>query len=115
MDIKSTVLSSAVFFMSLAATAEEPKVEITSFRFAGSRTLAAELCGNIVGVTAFPAFVRVTVDEKTDKPGIYNVVVGPEAKFCVSVVTYRGTAIADLWGKTSEPATGLFATPRQER
>lgn len=90
-------ISLGVLLGSLAAMADEGKVEITSYTMAGSRNRAAELCGKLTGVTKFPAYVRVTVDEKSDKPGIYNVIVGPEAKFCTAVITYYGTAIADLW------------------
>lgn len=75
-------------------------MDITSFRFAGSRTSAAELCGKVSGTTQTPVYVKVLVDEKAKAPGIYNVLVGPELTFCTSVVTYHGTATASLWNQT---------------
>lgn len=81
--------------LSASALAEEPKVEITSFAFAGSRTRAAEVCGKVIGATE-TTLVRVTVDEKGKTPGIYNILVDPDGTFCTTVVTYRGTASASV-------------------
>ncbi len=84
-----------------ASAFAESEVKITTFQFAGSRTRAAELCARVSGVTEFPVFVKIVVDEKSKKPGIYNEVVGSEAEFCTTVVTYEGTAIASVWGQQS--------------
>jgi hypothetical protein len=84
------------FLFSEFAHAGEIKVDITSFRYAGSRTAAAELCGKVTS-DVFPVVVKVTVDPKTEKPGIYNTIVGPEATFCVAIITYREEADASAW------------------
>ena len=79
------------------AFAEEARVDITSFVLAGPNTRAAEICGRVSGSKTTPTFVRVAVDEKTGKPGIYNLIAGPDGAFCGMVVTYAGTAVASLW------------------
>ncbi len=66
-----TILIASCFLICALSYAEEIKVEVTSFRFAGSRTLAAELCGKVTS-DAFPIVAKVVVDPKTDKPGTYN-------------------------------------------
>ena len=95
------------FLIGASAFAEEAKVEVTSFRFAGSRTNAAELCGKVTGQTKAPVYVKVLVDEKSKNPGIYNVIVGPELTFCTSVVTYYGTASASLWNQTQSSSASI--------
>lgn len=105
MNIKKIAIGVLFLARTSFAYAEEEKVEVTSFRYADSRTRVAELCGKLLGVTSFPAFVKIVVDEKSDNPGIYNSVVGPEAKFCTTVVTYYGTASVFLWGQTKSPVT----------
>ena len=95
------------FGLSTFVFADEPKVDITSYRLAGTNTSSAELCGKVTGATSVPTYVRVMVDEKSNSPGIYNVIVGPEGKFCVSVVTYRGTAVATLWGQTESSSLSI--------
>lgn len=86
-----------------AAATEEQKVEITSFIMAGSRTRAAELCGKVTGSTADWLAVRVVVDPKTDKPGVYSALVGRDGRFCMTVVTYSGQAEASIgWGPGRE-------------
>lgn len=90
-----------------AFAAEEPKVEITSFIAAGQRTRAAELCGKVTGATVPFLAVKVTVDPNTDKPGIYNVLVGKDGAFCTTVVSYRGTAEATVWLLNRELSSGL--------
>lgn len=87
----------------VAQAAEEPKVEITSFIAAGSRTRAAELCGKVTGSPSEWLAVRVVVDPKTDRPGIYNTLVGKDGKFCTTVVSYFGRAEASIgWGSENE-------------
>lgn len=80
----------------LNAFADELKVDISSFVYAGSRTRAAELCGKVTGPINSMLTVRVVVDDKTDRPGVYNVLVGKDGKFCTTVVTYTGTAAASV-------------------
>lgn len=91
----------------LAYATEEPKVGITSFVFAGQRTRAAELCGRVTGSNVPFLAVKVTVDPNTDKPGIYNALVGMEGSFCVTVVSYSGTAEASAWLLGREVRSGI--------
>ena len=93
----TTLFVASVLAGQLALAAE---VKITSYQYAGTRTRAAELCATVTGVDTFPAYIKITVDEKSEKPGIYNIVVGPELYFCTTVVTYEGTATANVWGST---------------
>lgn len=104
---KLAVVVGLVFSATLAYSAEEPKVEITSFIFAGQRTRAAELCGKVTGSNAPFLAVKVTVDPNTDKPGIYNTLVGKEGGFCVTVVSYGGTAEASAWLLGRELSSGI--------
>lgn len=92
-----TTLAVLVALISTNVLAEEPKVEITSFIMAGSRTRAAELCGKVTGMTKSFVVVKVTVDPNTDRPGIYNALVGQDGKFCTIVVSFSGTADASVW------------------
>lgn len=97
-----------------AATDVEPKVEITSFTIAGSRTRAAELCGKVTGSMSEWMVVRVLVDPKTDKPGVYNVITGKDGKFCTTVVTYSGQAEASIgWGSGKEVVSEVAVMNRQ--
>lgn len=98
---KIAVLMGALTFV-FSAHAEDEKVEITSFNYAGSRTRAAEVCGKVTNVKAYPVFVKIVVDEEGKSPGIYNTLVGSESSFCTTVVTYRGTATAYLWNQSKE-------------
>lgn len=85
---------------SSAAQAEDTKVEITSFTMAGSRTRAAEICGKVSGMTEKWLAVRITVDPKSDRPGVYNTLAGQDGRFCTAVVTYVGQAEASVgWGE----------------
>ena len=107
MKVKNGILGIAgllVFGVSAwAASSEEPKVEITSFIAAGARTRAAELCGKVTGLTDDWVVVRVLVDPKTDKPGVYNALVGKDGKFCTTVVSYSGQAVVSIgWGPGKE-------------
>ncbi|MBI2609290.1 MAG: hypothetical protein HYW47_06815 [Deltaproteobacteria bacterium] len=96
--LNKTIIALSLFVSTLSF-AEEAKVEITSFNYEGSRTRIAELCGKVTGINQLPTFVKLLIDEKSDSPAIYNVVVGSETKFCTTVVTIYGTASASLWGQ----------------
>lgn len=81
----------------MMAQADEPQVKLISFISAGTKTRVAELCGRVTNAPAAGLVaVHIVVDEKTDSPSHYNVMVGNEGKFCAAVVTYRGTAIASI-------------------
>ncbi len=71
-----------------------PNVKITSFTYPAQGQVYAELCGLVEGAESSPTFVRVTVDHKSNRPGIYNAIAGKDGKFCTTVITYRGTAEA---------------------
>jgi hypothetical protein len=103
--------------VSTATFADESKVEITSFVYAGSRTRAAELCGRVTGTQSQSQLVKLVVDPKSKTPGIYNVVVGTEGAFCVTVVTYQGEAEATLRTGTrgSLPALATVSRTSDER
>ncbi len=115
----TSILSRWIFVLSFilasgSAFAEEAKVEITSFSFAGSRTRAAELCGKVTGISS-SVIVKVTVDEKTDRPGVYNVFVDKDGAFCTTVVTYRGTAIAGISGAAQGLASATLSSTEESR
>lgn len=103
------LITIGIFFIGAvsAFAAEEPKVEITSFIAAGQHTRAAELCGKVAGATVPFLAVKVTVDPNTDKPGVYNVLVGKDGGFCTTVVSYRGTAEASVWLLNRELSSGV--------
>jgi len=98
-----------LFLLGSVAALADAEVKITSFQYAGSRTRAAELCAKVTGVSEFPVYVKVVVDEKSKKPGTYNEVVGSESEFCTTVVTYEGTAIAGVWGQKLGTSTEIAA------
>lgn len=77
-------------------------VKITSFNYIRTTTEAyhaplAELCGTVEGATGM-TFVKVVVDHTSNKPANYNTVVDADGKFCMAVITYRGTAEAHVMG-----------------
>ena len=77
-------------------------VNITSFNYVRTTSDAyhaplAELCGTVEGATGM-TFVKVVVDHKSSKPANYNTVVDADGKFCIAVITYRGTAEANVMG-----------------
>lgn len=81
---------------SLAAT-----VKVTSFVYLRSGEPQAELCGTVEGATSSPSFVRAQIDHRTNRPATYNTLAGIDGKFCISVVTYRGTAEVSLFDSSS--------------
>lgn len=83
-------------FIVSSVFASEPTVKITSFVYNGQDKRAAELCGIVFDQTTTPTFVQVVVDQTTNRPANYNTLVGPDGKFCIAVVTFRGTAIAKI-------------------
>jgi len=106
----------AILALSLSsiALADEAKVDLTSFVAAGSRTRAAELCGKVTGAKTAPAYVRVVVEEKSNRPGVYNVLVGSDGAFCTTVVSYYGTAVASLWGSQTESTLSLGSSAERQ-
>lgn len=80
-------------------------VKVTSFstiRIAGDIFHpVAELCGLVENATSHPSFVRVVVDPNSNRPGVYNTVAGEDGKFCLTVITHRGSAKLNLFGESS--------------
>jgi len=58
----------------------------------------AELCGKVEGAEKTPSFIRVLVDPGSRSPGIYNTLADDQGKFCLAVVTYRGSADVGIIG-----------------
>lgn len=95
----------ATLALSLSVSAFAASVKITSFNYIRTSqdmtSPLAELCGTVEGVTG-TAFVKVVVDHKSNKPANYNTVVDTDGKFCVAVITYRGTAEAVVMGAKAQ-------------
>lgn len=81
--------------ISLSAFAA-PSAKITSFQYTGQERRTAELCGVVTDMTTTPTFVQVIVDHNSKRPAHYNTVVGADGKFCTVVVTFYGTAVANV-------------------
>jgi len=80
----------------VSASAMAATVKITSFNYIRSGEALAELCGTVTDAAATPSFVRVQIDHTTNRPATYNTLTDENGRFCVAVVTYRGTAAASL-------------------
>lgn len=91
----------------LSTSAFAASIKITSFTMVRSGDPTAELCGAVSEATEVPTFVRVVVDHRSNRPGVYNAVAGADGKFCMSVITYRGTAEASIFGETETKETSL--------
>ena len=78
--------------------AGQPSVAITSFIMPDNNTHAGEICGHVTGADSGYSIVRVGVDPREKKPGIYNTLAGADGEFCVVVVTYTGLAEASVKG-----------------
>ena len=93
---KIAILSLAL--LSFSATAAT--VKITSFLYVNDAGRMAEICGVVEEMVAAPTFVKIKVDPGSNRPGSYSAIAGDDGKFCLAVVTYRGTAEASLYGET---------------
>ncbi|MBY0516524.1 MAG: hypothetical protein K2P81_06425 [Bacteriovoracaceae bacterium] len=96
--MKSIMTIAALTLMTSAFAAD---IKITSFNFVRSGEPAAELCGEVSNATSTPSYVRVAVDHKTARPAIYNTIAGADGRFCLSVITWRGTAEASVFGESA--------------
>jgi hypothetical protein len=90
-----TILFSTLL-LSSNIMAAVPTVKITSFIYNGPDRKGAELCGAVTDQVTMPTFVQVIVDHTTSSPANYNTLVGSDGKFCIAVVTLRGTAIVKI-------------------
>jgi hypothetical protein len=93
-----------LFFLALIFSAQvfAAEVKVTSFSYVeigpNSNNPVAELCGEVIGVTNAPTFIRVLVDAGARRPGTYNTLAGEDGKFCLTLVTYRGRADLSIIG-----------------
>lgn len=95
----------AVALLVSSVSAFSASVKITSFNYIRTSpnmtAPLAELCGSVEGATTSPSFVNVKVDPTTGRPANYNTFAGADGKFCVAVITYRGTADVSMVGEKS--------------
>jgi hypothetical protein len=100
-----TLVTTLLFSLSSLAT-----VKITSFRFVrianDLNNPLAELCGVVESPTSEISYIKVIVDPGSRVPGTYNTLAGKDGKFCLPVITYRGTADVSLM---NGPVTKVFA------
>lgn len=94
MKLMSSLL---VLISATVAFAQAPDVQVTSFVRTGSSTTTAELCGQVKGLSGL-GVVKVVVDERTGRPGIYRTVVEGSEAFCLIVATTTGTAAVSVTG-----------------
>lgn len=96
-----TFLAMALLVSSVSAFSAS--VKVTSFNYIRTSTdmnsPLAELCGLVEGAVSAPSFVRVLVDPKSKNPASYNTIAGVDGKFCLAVITYRGTADVSVIGE----------------
>jgi len=59
----------------------------------------AELCGQVESPTGPQTFITIIVDPGSRRPATYNTIAGPNGKFCLQLVTYRGTADVTIMGE----------------
>ncbi|MFP5490976.1 MAG: hypothetical protein ACLGG0_05715 [Bacteriovoracia bacterium] len=87
--------------LALTSSAYAATVKVTSYVYLRSGEPQAELCGLVEDAETTPSFIRVQVDHRTNRPATYNTVAGADGRFCISVVTYRGTAEVRLFDAES--------------
>lgn len=93
--IASLLLTSQVFAAS---------VNITSFNYINTTrgtqglNVLAEICGTVEGATSHPSYVRIVSDYNTNRPAVYNTLAGEDGKFCMAIITFRGTAQTTVMG-----------------
>lgn len=96
----------AVALLVSSVSAFSATVKVTSFNFirTSNDVMAplAELCGVVEGaITSAPSYVSAKIDPKSGKPASYNTITDSEGKFCMAVITYRGTAEVSIMGQKS--------------
>jgi hypothetical protein len=98
--MKKLIIACAAF---AAFSASAATVKVTSFnliRIADDLNHpVAELCGKVEGSTKVE-FLRVLVDAGSRRPAVYNTLSDEKGNFCLTLVTYRGTAEVSLMGST---------------
>lgn len=94
----SIFVASLVSLVSLSAIAA-PSVEVVSYVYDNAHSNVAELCGRASGITS-TTVVHALIDVDGKHPANYNTVVDRDGLFCLTVLTYRGTAALELGGST---------------
>ena len=105
-----TLLAMALLVSSVSAFSAS--VKVTSFNYVriGSDSYPnpmAELCGLVTGATKAPSFINVQVDPKSNNPASYNTLAGADGKFCIALITYRGTAEVSLIGENAKTTASI--------
>jgi len=92
----------AMVLLATSAAAMSASIKVTSFNYIRTsndlNSPLAELCGLVEGAVSSPSFVRVLVDPKSKNPASYNTLAGADGKFCLALITFRGTADVSLIG-----------------
>lgn len=96
--MKKMMMLGLVVFSTYASAAS---VRITSFLRVGSTDNMAELCGKLIETRPTPTFIKVVSDYNSSRPAIYNTVADESGKFCILIMTIRGSATAGIFGETS--------------
>lgn len=96
----------ALFALLVSASALAADIKITSFIYVSNTSRVAELCG-VVTENEGHAHIRVTVDHKSSRPGIYNTIAGKDGKFCMIVHTFSGLAEAKLFDDAKSVAAKI--------
>lgn len=96
----------AVALLVSSVSAFSATVKVTSFNFIRTSndvmSPLAELCGVVEGsLVNAPSYVNAKIDPKASKPASYNTITDAEGKFCMAVITYRGTAEVSILGQKS--------------
>jgi P pilus assembly chaperone PapD len=91
------LLLALTFLISSQAFAQAPSVNITSFTYTNQERKLAELCGIVTNMNKLPTYIQVIVDHDSSRPANYNTLVGADGKFCLALISYRGTAKAIVW------------------
>lgn len=91
-----------LIFLSLCANAQASEVKITSFKYTGTKTRTAELCGRIEGEFGALAIIDVISDPSFKYPGQYSSIAAQDGKFCIVINTLSGEASANVRGQSQK-------------
>jgi len=90
------------------------RVVINSFVSAGPGTRTAELCGRVLNQVGHHSHIRVLADYNTYNHRTYNTYAGQDGLFCITLVTYNGSAHVSLWEQGSaSDSRGVIARLNQ--
>lgn len=83
-------------FLAMSST-----VKITSFYRVDNNDNLAELCGKVLEVKKVPTFIKVIADPNSPRPASYNTVADENGKFCIIIMTLRGSADASVMNESA--------------